>query len=134
MRTLIQQVFDRWIGGSSGVWHTSPDLEGLLGQSDFYAIQASITNLEGVLPKLTVLSEHSSDGKHWAPTGTTEIDNVLMLPDAIIVGASASDVVLGARLRFRITLSGSNPRCRLKLFFTGRATGGSEQGRPRRRG
>jgi hypothetical protein len=121
MRLSNVMVFDENIKDTSGVWRSSDDFNDALGAGDILAVQASVTNVSGTSPTLTVGVEHSADGQNWI-TG----------PDAISIGIvnntgyagsvepSALYVPLGY-VRLKITLGGTSPACRARITVTSRS-------------
>lgn len=118
------QAFDDIISGTSAAWYTPSSLSDQLGAADGFAIQACTTFVSGTGPTLTVQSEHSSDNRVWLPVSGFDIKDVTIAND----GAYWSErnpffsIRLGL-VRFKITLGGAAPKCRLKLYFTGRVFG-----------
>lgn len=123
MRILNLLVFDEIISGTTSTWYSREDLNRILGMAEAFAVQAYVTNVSGTFPALTVASQHSSDGQNWAATNATEINAILFVEGGTYAGTSGAFLVPGAHLRFKITLGGTAPHCRLKLYFTGRGHG-----------
>jgi len=127
MRILNTQIFDDVITSTGVTWYSPADMNDSLGAADGFAIQACTTLVGGTLPTLTVQAEHSGDGENWIATPSAEISGVLIANSSTFVGWREmfnSNLVPLANLRFRITLGGTAPQCRLRLYFTGRVWNG----------
>lgn len=119
MRVANFQVFDDFISGTGAIWYSSADLNRSLGQADMYAIHAVATNVAGTSPTLTVGAQYSSDGQNWF-SPQNDINAQPLVNGGSLVGFNAGSTPLGANIRFQISLGGTSPQCRLKLYFTGR--------------
>jgi hypothetical protein len=117
MRVIAQEIFDSVIKGTGRTWYTSDELTRLLGDVDTYAIQAVPTGTSTPSPTLTITPEESADNQSWYTDDSPVIDQSIENGSSY----SGSTVCTMARLRFKITLSGTAPECRLKLYFTGRS-------------
>lgn len=122
MRVFNIQVFDTVITGTSTTWYSRSEFDGHLAQADGLVIHACVSNVGGTTPTLTIVSEHSPDSENWIATGASEINNVAIANNASFSAGNFgfTSANLGAYVRYRITLGGTNPQCRLKLFVTGR--------------
>jgi hypothetical protein len=120
MRQANVKIFDSVISGA-GTWYSGSQFNELLGLAEQYAVQAVMTDVS-TPGSLTVKSEHSSDGLGWCGTALTEISTSLA-EDASAVGTYGVVTNTGARVRFAISLTGLNPKCRLKLYVTTRGIG-----------
>ena len=125
MRLHNLLVFDDIISGTSSTWYSRSDLQRAVGNAEAWAVQACVTNVSGFLPALTVLSEHSCDSLHWAATSATEINGVLIAEGGSYAGTSGWLLIPATFVRFKITLGGLSPECRLELTVTGRGHGQS---------
>jgi hypothetical protein len=119
-------AFDDIISGTAVAWYTPSRLNASLGAADAFAVQAVTRFVSGTDPTLTVLAEHSADQLNWVATPTPEINAVPLVGDDTFDGArdGATDLALLGFLRFRISLGGVSPQCRLKLYVTGRVRAG----------
>jgi S1-C subfamily serine protease len=115
MRLFTEQVFDMVLSGT-GPWHTSDALTEVLGSPDAFAVQAVATGVSTPAPTLTVVAEHSADSQNWHPSPSPAINQAISNGSTF---AGAGQVLLG-RMRFKVTMSGSSPACRLKVYVTGR--------------
>lgn len=123
MRTVNLKIFDDVISGTVATWVTRSEFDQALGPANTFAIQAVTTGVTGIEPTLTILTEHSYDGENWVWSGNDDLINgTLIAEDASYLNFSNSCAVpvLGAFVRFRMSLGGTNPKCRLKLYMTGR--------------
>jgi hypothetical protein len=118
MRLFTDQVFDMVLQGT-GPWYTSDALTELLGSPDAFAVQAVPTGVSTPAPTLTVVAEHSADNRNWHPSPSPAISEAVSNGS---IFAGAGQVFLG-RMRFKVTMSGTSPACRLKLYVTGRQGG-----------
>lgn len=119
-------AFDDIISGTSAVWYTPSGLNASLGSGDAFTLQAVARSVSGTAPVLTVQAENSADQVGWVATPAAEINAAPILSDVPIDAwrDGLTDLVLLGFLRFRISLGGVNPQCRLKLYVTCRARGG----------
>lgn len=126
MRTVSALIFDDIIGTTTGPWYTPSQFNAVIGAADNFAIQACTTMVSGTT-NLTVQAEHSADSQYWFTVGTpADIVVNSVFNDAEYVGWRDGLVPPHmANVRFKITLSGTNPQCRLKLYVTGRVRGGA---------
>ena len=125
MRIATIQVFDNIINGT-GPWYSGTQFNQLIGRSSWYAVQTYATSVGGTSPTLTIQSEISPDSVTWLATGNTEIGAQLINTTPVQAGQYRPGIDLGglglaAFVRFKITMGGTNPQCRLKLYVTCRA-------------
>lgn len=123
---LIQniQIFDRIISGTATTWYSPAFLNADLGAADVFAVQATTTLVAGTSPTLTVQSQHSSDDQNWMATPSAEISTSMSEGGAYVGRKTVLDLVLLANIRFAISLGGTDPKCRLRIYFAGRAYAG----------
>jgi hypothetical protein len=124
MRLYHMQIFDDLIEGTSSAWYSGAEYNDVLGSADYIVVSAVVTGLGGS-PTLTVSSEDSGDALHWIPAPTAEINGVtLTANDTVYSGVVfGQGGILLSLVRFKITLGGTTPKCRLKLYATGRVRG-----------
>ncbi len=121
MRDFSQLVFDDTINGTAGVWYTPTTLNDDLGRADALTVQAVTTGVSGTSPTLTVVIEHSGDGRIWA-TAATPISAASMTNGATYAGRIGfNSAALMQFVRLKITMAGTNPAGRVKLYATGRS-------------
>lgn len=127
MLLIHAKVFDDVIAGTTNAWYSSVGFQESVGASDVFAIHACTTFVSGTGPTLTVLAEHSSDSQNWTQVGTLpEVNAVPIVNEGSHYGArNGFGRVAGAFLRFRVTLAGTSPACRLQLYVTGRVLAAS---------
>jgi hypothetical protein len=106
MRLANLLVFDDVIRGTGVTWYTASKFDELLGRGDGHAIQAVTTDASGSARTLTVVSQHSVDGQHWMATS--------------LVASDGFFPAHARKVRFAISLGGTDPICRLKLWVTTR--------------
>ena len=125
MHLYTLEVFDDVISGTSGTWYSAAHQNGVLGTADVFAIQAVATGVSGTGPLLTVRLQASADNEYWTNAGGTAEINAqsIAVNDTVLVGTNPG--VTQANVRLQITLGGTSPQCRLRLYVTGRAYGGS---------
>lgn len=120
MRILNVLAFDEVIDGTSSTWYTPAELNDTLGAADYLGLQAFAMGVSGTTPTLTIAIEHSANNVNWvALAGTPELNAVSIASNTSYLGATTSPGF--GSMRARITLGGTTPQCRLKLFITGRA-------------
>ena len=123
MRWYNQQIFDDIITGTGTSWYSPADFNDLLGTADAFAVAAAVSAVSGTSPTLTVQAEHSCDGQNWNATASAEISTAIA-NDLLYWGYRYEETtILMSLVRFKITLGGTTPQCRLKLFATGRGGG-----------
>lgn len=119
MTVFSGEVFDDSVAGSLTVWYTSAAHNDVLGSGDVLAVQATVQNLSGTSPSLTVQVEHSADGKDWIGAGSAII-STLVANNATYYGSRQAWPALLGFVRLKVSLGGSSPRCRLKLYACSR--------------
>jgi hypothetical protein len=127
MRVTSLEIFDEIITGTGNTWYTPDHLSEVLGNSDVYAIQACVSQVSGSSQQLTIANQTSGDGTNWYSWGT-DISSLGTLVNEGTYWGHRDGIAsfLLALVRFQIIFgSGTNPSCRLKLYFTGRTYGGS---------
>lgn len=121
MRTLTILAFDEIIAGTGNTWYTPESYQSEIGACDFLVVTAQVTGVSGTLPTLTCQFEQSADGRNWLANGATpEINGWGFANDGITSAAPGNPFL--RLMRLKITLGGTNPACRLKLFVAGRAS------------
>lgn len=130
MRTLTILAFDEIIAGTGSTWYTPDSYHAELGACDFLVVTAQTTGVSGTVPTVTCTFEQSADGRQWLANGASpEINGFSMANDAITWGAPANPLLRFVRVK--ITLGGTSPQCRLKLFINGRASVAESGGQSR---
>ena len=125
MRAFNLLVFDDFISGT-GVRYGMADLAEQIGRADGFTVGAIVSSVGAGATGLTVQAEHCCDGRSWIATPAPEISASGILDDRVYFGSSSPwNFALMASVRFKINLSGATPSCRLKLYVTGRTTGGA---------
>ena len=131
MRVGTYQVFDQVISGTSTTYFTGTEFHQVLAHADFAAIQAYPTSVPNTTTQLTVSFQSSADSQNWvAVPAPLSINLVTLASNVSVVGSSSDNTIgtlvrmnFGAFVRLAITLSGVNPSCRLKLYYTARVRG-----------
>jgi hypothetical protein len=115
-------IFDERISGTGTNWYTSADFNDRLGTGDQLALHAVTTAVSGTAPTLTCRVETSANGKDWYAAQTTpEINASAMVNGKASQGQVPAFLpVLQKYARVRLSLGGSSPACRVKLYATGR--------------
>lgn len=117
-------VFDDIISGTTSTWYSPSEMNARLGAADAFAVHACTTFVSGTGPTLTVQAEHSSDGESWIATpAPPEISTAIANDSSYWGSRDPYNMNMMGLLRFKITLGGTNPQCRLKLYATGRIYG-----------
>jgi hypothetical protein len=120
MRLFTVQAFDDIISGTGEVWHSPASLSDLLGSADAMVIHAVTTDVAGSAPTLTCRVETSANGKDWLFLGfPAAINAQTMANDKVLFGEYGYISYFLHFVRFRISLGGTNPRCRLKVYVAG---------------
>lgn len=124
MKLFNTLVFDDTISTTTNTWYTPAEFHDRLGSADAFIFLASAANVTGTA-NLTVQAEHSADGQNWVNIGTgAEIPaadiNANPVNMGYVSGVGVNAVPL-AFVRLRVSLSGTNPQCRLKITATGRS-------------
>ncbi len=131
MRTVTHKIYDDTVIGTTAR-HTADELNAALGNSDFVALQAYVTNVAGTGPTLTIQAETSIDGQLWTPvSGTPEVSASPPVDDTSYVAQTGVGIQYGGLLRYKISMGGTNPECRLLMFATLRVVP-TQSGRGRR--
>jgi hypothetical protein len=123
MLALHEHVFDETITGTGSTWYSSTQHHALFGAADAFVVIAHATDVSGSSPALNVYFEESCDNQHWHSEASALIEG--SLPTAGFIQSAPWPLNPSALAvlpfgRFRITLAGTSPRCRLKLTVTGR--------------
>lgn len=135
MLVVAEKIFDNVVSGTGTNWYSPAQLNERLGAAEKFAVQASVTGLSGTSPTLTVQLEHSGDNQFWIALGSpAQINGVSIANDTSYSGTQDITPVLNF-VRVRISLGGTNPQCRLKVYVTGhdyghRSTGQGAPGMP----
>jgi hypothetical protein len=117
-------VFDDAIEGTTATFSNSR-FNAQLATADRFQIMGVVSQV-GVssgTPTLTVQLQHSADNRNFVDkSGTAEIDAATLSTTAVTVvsGNDAGSVPLGGFLRLEITLGGTSPKARVRLWVTGR--------------
>ena len=124
MRTLNVLAFDEVVTGTGTTWYTPQALNSELGRCDIFGLQAYTTGVLGTSPTLTVSLQHSGDDQNWRVLSSSLPElNATSISSDTSRYAYRSDASPARFVRAAITLGGTNPQCRLKLFITGRSFG-----------
>ena len=124
MRTFHILAYDQILEGT-GTTYTDPQLQPTFGSADLlrlFAVAEQVTVTSGT-PTLTVQLEESADRVMWSnKTGTAEINAVTLSTTAVTMarGFDNGSTPNSGFIRMRLTLGGTNPRARVKLWVTGR--------------
>jgi hypothetical protein len=131
MRLFTLEVFDDVISGTGTNWYSTAMHNSILGSADVFAIQAVTTGVSGTTPTLTVRLQSAADAENWAnAAGTAEINAQGIANETSLVGTNSADPgMIQANVRLQISLGGTSPKCRLRLYVTGHAYGTSAAGR-----
>lgn len=120
MRVAALEVFDDIINGTGTYWYTPAHLNEQLG-TDVFAIQAVASQISSAAPGLWVELQTSANGVDWYTYGGPLISATLANDGSYWGSGGGLFIPILTMVRFRISLGGTNPSCRLKLYFTGRA-------------
>ena len=123
MRLFNAKVFDDVISGTTATWLTASELDDVIGQADALAVQVVTEGVGGTGPTVAaVVIEHSSDGQNWIVAASAFGIALPMQEGASFWGGDSASLGMhkGAKGRLRISLGGTSPTCRLKLYVTGR--------------
>lgn len=119
MLVVAEKVFDNVVSGAGTNWYSPAQLNEKLGEAEVFTVHASVTGLTGTSPTLTLQLEHSGDNQLWVALGSpAQINGVSITNDTSYSGALGLTPVLNF-VRLRISLGGTNPQCRLKVYVTG---------------
>lgn len=124
MRTFHKLVFDDSVDGTTAVY-TPPSVEPLLGLCEALTISGYAAGVSGTTPTLTVRIEQSPDQRHWSDrNGTAEINAASLSTTAETTFQGNDGSPVGATrpgfARLKITLGGTTPKARLRIWVTGR--------------
>ncbi len=120
MRDLNILAFDDIVAGTSTTWYTPSPLNEALGTADVIVLHAVPTMVSGTSPTLTCTVEHSADGRSWnAMESAPAINAAALVTGTSLLGTGTTNSPL-QRVRVKITLGGTSPQCRLKLYATTR--------------
>ncbi len=124
MRTFHRLAFDENVDGTTAVY-TNPALEPLLGLTDALSISGYAAGTSGTTPTVTVQIEQSPDRRHWTVrNATAEVNGTSLSTSAETTFQGNDGSPLGATrpgfARLKITLGGTSPKTRLKIWVTGR--------------
>lgn len=122
MQLFHTLVFDDAIEGITSVYSDSR-FNAEIGSADKLQVMGVVSQVSGTSPTITVQLEHSADNRNFVnKSSTAEIDGTALSTSAITVvkGYDAGSEPLGGRARLRITLGGTSPKARVRLWITGR--------------
>lgn len=119
MRAFTILAFDDMISGTASTWYTPMDLNDLLGASDALVLHASTSAVTGTGPTLTCQVEHSASAEDWAAVGLAQISTSIANDGSYKGLVDTFNPVMLGFVRVKITLGGTSPACRLKLYATG---------------
>src|SRR5579871_1668057 len=118
MRKANERIFDDVVTGTTTVY-SSGEFNELLGRHDRISLFLVVDTVSGTSPTITVQLQHSSDERNWVnKNGTPEINALVISPTATTTEA-ANDATgnYGCHsVRAAITLAGTNPSCRVRLY------------------
>lgn len=117
MLRFNEEVFDEFITGTAATWYTAATDNGLAGSVDNYSLFALTTNVSGTTPTITIYADQSGDNQTWDLGAIAKISGA-MSSGLLLQSGRVSPV--SPFVRFRITLGGTDPECRLQLTITGR--------------
>ncbi len=121
MLVIAEQIFDNVISGTTTTWYSPAMFNEPLGAADFLALHATWNGVQGTSPGIAIQVQHSGDNLFWLPIGSPQIQ-VSIFNDGVGAGSVSSTVLLNF-VRIAVTLSGTNPQCRLKVYATGKDYG-----------
>lgn len=124
MRRLNVLAFDDIIAGTGQTWYSPTSLNSELGACDMFGVHAFTTAVSGTTPSLVLQFEHSTDNQNWRTMSATPLYSGAISNEASAygyIGINNTTIAPGAFVRMAVSLSGTNPQCRLKLYITGRA-------------
>ena len=116
MQEFSIEVFDEIITGTGTSWYTSTEFDSLLGSPEALVLLVTTTFVAGTSPTLALTTQHSADGLVFSDR--TAFASVSISNDLTFARHDA-DLALGLA-RLKINLGGTNPRCRVNVFVTGR--------------
>jgi len=122
MRVATINLFDDSISGTGINWYSRPDTYRAMGHADSFIFMATVYNATGTTPGLVVQVEHSADAQNWVSVvASPEISTTVASNNAFAASRDGFFPVLLEFVRLRISLTGTNPQCRLKLTATTRS-------------
>jgi hypothetical protein len=135
MLAFNKLIFDNTISGTAGTWYSPCVYDEILGSADAVFLMVHAMGVSGTSPTITCRLEHSANGRSFKEvSGTAEINAQALVTDTAIKSTSPTSLVtLTPYLRFvrlKVTLGGTSPSARLKIYATGRVSGGARQGPP----
>jgi len=126
MLAFNKLVFDNTISGTAGTWYSPCVYDEVLGSADLIILMVHPMGVSGTSPTITCRLEHSADGRKWNQVNATaEINAQALVTDSAIGGTGVAETIT-PYLRFvrvKITLGGTSPSTRLKIYATGRVSG-----------
>jgi hypothetical protein len=128
MLAFNKLVFDNTISGTAGAWYSPCVYDDLLGTADALHLMVHSMGVTGTSPTITCRLEHSANGRNWSQvSGTAEINAQALVIDTAIGSATPALETITPYLRFvrvKITLGGTSPSARLRIYAIGRVSGG----------
>lgn len=125
MRGFNQLVFDASVTGAAAV-STKDEFAELLGRGDDLVVEVEVETSSGTSPTLTLDVFHCNSGKvYQAATNGTIItaDSIATAPyRKVAIYAKTSTQILGALVQLRVTLGGTLPAARVRIWVCGRAS------------
>lgn len=120
MRSFTTLAFDECIAGTTGAWYTPAANNETFGLADSVLLQTITTDVSGTAT-LTCEVQHSGDGRNWVPIAAAPDINTVAISEGFtfMAGALPFEPVLLKFVRIKITLGGTSPQCRLKLYISG---------------
>lgn len=124
MRKASTTVYDDFVQGTSATFYSDTTFNVVLGMYDKVGVQVVTDNASGTTPTITVVWEHSNDGRNWHEKTT--------LVDAGAVSTTATSTFFGsdsgatpsmALCRVKITLAGTSPACHARVHVCARDDG-----------
>ena len=119
MRVFEQLLFDQTISGTSDTWYTPDEYSDLLGAADVLELAVHTTNVTGTA-EATVTMQHSADGRHWNDIG--DVHSGSISSNRVSRGSAGLNPANLSLVRLKVTLGGTDPQCRMKLYAMGRVT------------
>jgi len=119
MKALNLTLFDDTLSGTTSTWYSPSEYYDEVGKHDQIGVTASVAEVSGTLPTLTVTIEGSADGQHWSQVEAAPQISTGISANSVYFGyQNGVNAVLPALVRLGATLGGTGPRCRLKLSVT----------------
>jgi hypothetical protein len=123
VRVFTIEAFDDLISGTTGVWYTPARFNNQLGSVDGLVLHAVTTNVSGTA-SLNCAVYHSGNGTDWlAFAATPAINGQTISDDKVCEGQHGIISHFLHYVRVRIWLTGTSPKCRLKLHVAGFVAG-----------